>query len=73
MPFFFFFFFVGAGVVSSPPAKEMETAPKASDRPSINVINFLILITFSLSLEPNNVGPCIESWQVEMNPGLIAR
>ena len=40
--FFFLPFFFGAGA-SSPPANETETAPKASDRPSINVINFLIL------------------------------
>ena len=44
--FFFLPFFFGAGV-SSPPAKEMETAPRASDRPSINVINFLIMLDFS--------------------------
>ena len=40
--FFFLPFFFGAGV-SSPPAKETETAPKASDRPSIKVINFRML------------------------------
>ena len=41
MDFFFLpFFLVGAGASS---AKDTETAPRASDRPSINVINFLIL------------------------------
>ncbi len=45
LPFFFPSFFGGASS-----AKEMETAPSASDRPSINVINFFICFEFSLKI-----------------------
>jgi hypothetical protein len=41
----FFFFLVGAGASS---AKETETAPNASDRPSINVMSFLIVFVILL-------------------------
>jgi hypothetical protein len=43
--FFLPFFLVGAGASS---AKETETAPRASDRPSIKVINFLIVLVILL-------------------------
>src|SRR5215468_1729173 len=43
--FFLPFFLVGAGASS---AKEMETAPNASDRPNINVISLLILCVILL-------------------------
>ena len=47
--FFFFFFFFSSFFVSSC-AKEIETAPMMSDRPSIKVINFLMCLEFSYEI-----------------------